>query len=155
TTKEPPMFRMLKPSRGRRLELEDLEQRLVLSPISDRYAALGGPNGFLGQALYPAKELVCSDGIGRFERFQGGNIYWSPWTGAQEVHGAVLDKYISLGRDFLGYPTTDTMTTVKGDGLYCYFEGGLIEAGPVWGAHEVHGAILAEFAKLGLDASFL
>jgi Uma2 family endonuclease len=98
--------------------------------------------------------MPLADG-GALQRFQGGNIYWSPATGAQEVHGAVLDKYISLGRDILGYPKTDTMTTWKGDGLFNAFEGGWIEWSPSSGAHEVHGAILTEFIKMGWESGVL
>jgi len=35
--------------------------------------------------------------------------YWSPATGAQEVHGAILGRWLSTGAETgsLGYPVTD------------------------------------------------
>src|SRR5437762_11855600 len=78
-----------------RLELEGLEERMVLSPISDKYWSLGGPYGFLGQPLTP--EYVAPDRIGHYEHFQGGSIYWSPATAAHEIHGAIRDEWAHLG----------------------------------------------------------
>src|SRR5262249_42436113 len=38
-----------------------------------------------------------------------GSIYWTPGTGAHEVHGIIRDKWAALGweRSYLGYPITD------------------------------------------------
>jgi hypothetical protein len=79
----------------------------VIGAIRDKWLALGGPRSFLGQPL--TDELAAPDGVGRFNRFEGGVIYFTPATGAQEVHGAILEKWASLGleRSFLGYPTSD------------------------------------------------
>jgi uncharacterized protein with LGFP repeats len=54
-------------------------------------------------------ELVTPDGVGRYNHFERGSIYWTPKTGAYEVHGAIRDKWASLGweRGKLGYPTSD------------------------------------------------
>lgn len=105
----------------RRLDLEHLEQRLVLSPISDKYALLGGPSGFLGQPTTP--ELAATDGIGHYENFQGGSIFWSPDSGAHEVHGAILGKFNSGGGlSVFGYPTTDESGTSYGVGRYNDFQ---------------------------------
>jgi uncharacterized protein with LGFP repeats len=53
--------------------------------------------------------VADSYGTGRLNHFQGGLINWSPQTGAHEVHGAILEKWLSLGgeRSYLGRPTTD------------------------------------------------
>jgi hypothetical protein len=81
------------------------------SPIESKYAALGGAGGFLGNPV--TEELSTPDGSGRYRYYQGGAIYWSPQTGAHEVHGDILSKWASLGweRSSLGYPTTDEDTT--------------------------------------------
>jgi uncharacterized protein with LGFP repeats len=36
-------------------------------------------------------------------------VYWAPWTGAHEVHGAIRDRWLALGGagSSLGYPTSD------------------------------------------------
>ena len=41
--------------------------------------------------------------------FQGGSVYWSPATGAHEVHGAIRDRWAELGweNSALGFPTSD------------------------------------------------
>jgi len=51
------------------------------------------------------------DGQGYFRHYQGGSIFWLPTWGAHEVHGAIRDKYASLGWEmsYLGYPTTDEL----------------------------------------------
>jgi LGFP repeat-containing protein len=53
--------------------------------------------------------LGTPDGIGRFNQFQQGWIYWTPDTGAHEIHGAIGVQWAALGweRSYLGYPTVD------------------------------------------------
>ncbi|WP_367279215.1 hypothetical protein [Methanosarcina sp.] len=60
-----------------------------LSQISDKYNQPGIKN-LLGQAT--TEEQVCIDGVGHYQHFQGGSIYWSPATGAHEIHGAINAK---------------------------------------------------------------
>ncbi len=52
----------------------------------DRYNNLGGAAGPLGLPL--TDETGTPDGIGRFNHFQGGSIYWTPATGAAMVRGS-------------------------------------------------------------------
>ena len=75
--------------------------------IRVKWAQLGGERGFLGFPLTDQKGTP--DGIGRFNHFEGGSIYWTPNTGAHEVHGQIRDKWQSMGWEtsFLGYPTSD------------------------------------------------
>ena len=71
--------------------------------IKAKYDAVNG-QALLGRCL--AGELSTPDGVGRFNHFQNGSIYWSPTTGAHEVHGPIRAKWESLGweRSTLGYP---------------------------------------------------
>src|SRR2546422_241090 len=126
-----------------------------MSAIDDKYAALGGPGGFLGQPT--SSEQGLPDGRGRHRSFQHGLIYWSPETGAHEVHGLIHDKWASLGweRSPLGYPVTDETPTPDGVGRFNHFQGGSIYWTPQTGAHEVHGAIRDKWAALGWERSFL
>lgn len=125
--------------------------------IKAKYAALGGAKGFLGAA----KSVItaCPDGVGSFQHFAGGSIYWSPRTGAHEIHGLIRDKWAAMGweKSFLGYPRTDELTgrDQKSEGRFNHFTGGSIFWHPATGAHEVHGAILAKYIELGADGSFL
>jgi len=66
---------------------------------------------------YPVTdETGTPDGVGRFNGFQGGAVYWTPRTGAHEVHGAILSTWASLGweRSALGYPVSDEFVVAGG-----------------------------------------
>lgn len=123
--------------------------------IRARWASLGWERSFLGYPL--TDETAAPDGIGRYNHFQGGSIYWSPSTGAWEVHGAIRGKYSALGweRSFLGYPLTNETTTPDRIGRFNHFQGGSIYWTPSTGAWEVHGAIRAQWAALGWERSAL
>ena len=98
----------------------------VHGAIRNKWAELGWERSFLG---YPtADERKTPDGRGRYNHFEDGSIYWTPETGAHEVHGAIRNKWAELGweRSFLGYPTTDERKTPDGRGRYSRFEGGTI-----------------------------
>jgi hypothetical protein len=81
-------------------------------PIRDKWSALGGAQGPLGQAV--TREFPTSDGIGRYENFQYGSIYWTQATGAHALLGAIRDRWVALGAESssLGYPVTDTPAPV-------------------------------------------
>ncbi len=163
----------------RRLEIESLEGRQLMSassvvqhfvrqapadaghvraaqdPIDIEYNALGGARGFLGAPTMT--EYICPDRVGHYRHYQGGSIYWSPSTGAHEIHGAIRAEYAKLGweRSFLGYPTTDEVNTREGHGRDNMFQGGTIIWSQRTGAHEIHGAIFQEYMKTGATAGIL
>jgi hypothetical protein len=76
---------------------------------------LGWERGFLG---YPVTdETGTPDGVGRFNHFANdGSIYWTPSTGAWSVHGAIRDKWASLGweKSCQGYPVSDEVAVPNG-----------------------------------------
>ena len=123
--------------------------------IDAKYRALGGCSSFLGAAL--TEERTTPDGIGRFNHFQGGSIYWTPDTGAFEVHGAIRDKWAELGWEtgFLRYPITDETKTPDGVGRFNHFQGGSIYWTPSTGAHVVYGKIRDKWEELGWERSAL
>src|SRR5947207_1389749 len=90
--------------------------------IRAKWASLGWERSVLG---YPVTdETGTPDGIGRFNHFSNaGSIYWTPGTGAWSVHGAIRDKWASLGweRSVLGYPVTDETGTPDGIGRFNHF----------------------------------
>ena len=101
--------------------------------------------------------------MGRFNAFAGtggSGIYWTPNTGAHAVQGAIYAQWASLGyeRGPLGYPTSDETGTPDGVGRFNAFAG-TGRSGIYWtpntGAHEVHGAIYAQWASLGWERSGL
>lgn len=85
---------------------KDLGASQLYGPIYEKYNQLGGAEScFLG---YPtADESANTDGLGRFAVFEHGVIYWSPSTGACEIHGVILNRWQSGDRGWLGYPTSD------------------------------------------------
>jgi len=106
----------------------------VHGDIRIKWAQLGGERGFLGFPM--TDELGTPDGRGRFNHFEGGSIYWKPETHAHEVHGAIRDKWASMGweRSRLGYPISDEKQTSDGRGRFSDFEGGRIHWTPERGA---------------------
>src|SRR5262247_1270631 len=127
----------------------------VYGEIGNKWDSLGREHGFLGNPL--TDETGTPDGVGRFNHFQGGSIYWTPQTQAHEVHGAIRDKWASIGweRSSFGYPVTDELGTPDGVGRFNHFQGGSIYWTPSTGAHLVYGAIRDKWASIGWERSFL
>ena len=121
--------------------------------IGVRYEALGGAGGFLGDPLTP--EVRTPDGRGAYVVFEGGSIYWSPRTGAHEVHGGIREAYAWAGWEAgpLGFPLTDETRAPDGDGAYNAFQGGSIYWSPWTGprGHVVRGAIRDAWASRGWE----
>lgn len=91
--------------------------------------------GFLGFPL--TDELGTPDGIGRFNHFEGGSIYWTPATGAHIVLGMIREAWKAQGWETgrLRYPRTDELVEgTNGEGKYNLFEGGEIHWTPEGGA---------------------
>jgi len=129
-----------------------------MTAIDNKYNALGASGGFLGRPIDEgagAEEMPTADGRGTVRDFEGGSIYWSPQTGAFEVHGGIRLKWAQVGgvRSFLGYPTTDETITPDGRGRFNHFQGGSIYWTPETGAIEVHGLIREKWASMGWERS--
>ena len=80
--------------------------KVLYGAIRDKYYAFGGAAGFLGLPLTDQTSWWAGDAV----EFQGGTIASNPAnTRAFEVHGAIRDKYYSLGGGLglLGLPITD------------------------------------------------
>lgn len=88
------------------------------SPIDQKYQNMGGPSSLLGEPT--GAETIAPDGVGHFRYFRGGVIYWSPQTGAHEIHGSILNKWAQLNweKGPLGYPTSDVIRISNGVGNY-------------------------------------
>ena len=109
----------------------------VTGAIFAKWAEMGWEQGFLGFPL--TDETPTPDNVGRYNHFEGGSIYWTPETGAHEVHGAIRDLWAKLGweQSPLGYPTTDETPTSDSVGRYNKFQHGAINWDPKTGAQEV------------------
>lgn len=108
-----------------------------MTQISDKYAALGGSKSVLGPPA--GAERATADGIGRLRDYKSGSIYWSPATGAHEVHGSIWRLWTKLRREegLLGYPTTDEHATPHKKARVSKFQRGAIYWDSVRGAYEV------------------
>ncbi|MDT7574325.1 MAG: hypothetical protein QOH17_658 [Pseudonocardiales bacterium] len=80
----------------------------VQGGIRAKWASLGWEVGILG---YPTTdESTTPDRVGRFNHFsKAASVYWTPSTGAHEVHGSIRSRWAGLGweRGALGYPISD------------------------------------------------
>jgi uncharacterized protein with LGFP repeats len=124
--------------------------------IATEYNSLGGSSGFLGQPT--TNETATGDGTGRYNNFQNdGSIYWTPSTGAHEVHGAIRDEWASIGLQAspVGYPTGDQTVTADGVGRFNNFQNGVIYWTPATGAHEIQGVILNKWIALSRESGVL
>ncbi|GAB7192883.1 hypothetical protein NUM3379_35920 [Kineococcus sp. NUM-3379] len=123
--------------------------------IGVRYEALGGERGLLGAPRTP--EIRTPNGKGAYVVFDRGSIYWSPQSGAHEVHGAIRDAYAWGGWEngYLGFPTTDEVRTPNGRGAYNVFQGGSVYWSPATGAHAVRGAIRDTWGAHGWEGGTL
>jgi hypothetical protein len=80
----------------------------VHGDIRAKYNALFG--WYLGVLGLPiTDETGTPDGVGRFNHFVSGSIYWTPDTGPMMVKGKIRDLWASQGweRGPLGYPVND------------------------------------------------
>jgi uncharacterized protein with LGFP repeats len=125
----------------------------MMSAISDKHAQLSWIGNPKDEGA-GSNEGPLPDGRGHVQDFDNGSIYWSPETGAHEVHGAIRDKY-GQTRKWIGYPTTDETGCPDGVGRFNHFEHGSIYWTPETGAHEVHGAIRDKWQELGWERSKL
>jgi uncharacterized protein with LGFP repeats len=99
--------------------------KVVTGDIRAAWARQGWERSALG---YPTTDQRATpDGVGRYNHFQGGSIYWSPVTGAHAVRGPIRDTWARLGweRSALGYPTGSEQATVDG-GRSADFQGGSV-----------------------------
>jgi uncharacterized protein with LGFP repeats len=102
-------------------------------------------------------EVTCNlAGGGCYRSYQGGTIFWSRYTGAHVVRGAILQRYLSLGGvSLLGYPTGDDTAAPFGTGYFTDFQGGAIYWSSATGAREVRGDLLATWRAKGAQAGVL
>ena len=117
--------------------------------IGQFYAFVGRSAGILGFPL--SDETPTFDGVGRFNRFERGEIYWHPYTDAHEVHGQIADLYRFFGgpASTLGYPVSDEHDVGDGFGRTNGFQNGDIWWSPWLGPFEVTGAIANTYRFIG------
>ena len=115
------------------------------------HAETGGPG-------YPTGEAVCTlpDG-GCRQAFQTGAMYWSKTSGAFEVNGPILSRYVALGAaaGALGYPVDGAPCGLTGVGCLQDFQHGSIYWSAATGAQVLTGAVRDRYVALGAEDSRL
>ena len=116
------------------------------SQILALWNTLGGDSSVVGPQVGVLGS--CPDGVGYYNQYRDGSIYWTPSTGAHEVHGDIRGKWEALSweRGFLGYPLTDETGTPDGVGRYNDFQGGTIYWSPLSGARESQGPLRTQIS---------
>jgi hypothetical protein len=117
----------------------------VHGEILAKYLLSGGPASSLG---FPrTSEMTGAHGVGQYNHFANGSIYWFPLLGAYTVSGAIKDKWVELGAEGgpLGYPTADAQN-LGNRGVLGRFQYGIIHYLPVRGAHYMYGPLLQKWA---------
>ena len=132
----------------------DTGAHMVINGIRARYDSLGGSRGRLGFPV--TDELTTADGIGAFNFFTGGAVFWSPTSGPNAVFGGILQKWSQLGyeRSRLGYPISGELDAGTG-GWYNAFQNGYIVWRADTGAHMVVNGIRAYYDAVGGSRGFL
>jgi LGFP repeat len=133
----------------------------VFGAIEQKWLALGGAKGLFGLPL--SNEAPTFDGAGRAQTFKGGVVSWHPSIGAHEVHGAILARWLELGREKFGHPITDETPCPDNIGRFNHFQAiqfagrplSSIYWSPATGPHDVFGAIRDKWASMGFERSVL
>jgi len=126
----------------------------VYGQIGNLYRFYGSTTTPLGYPI--TDELPVGDGIGRYNAFQHGEIYWSFYTGPFEVLDDIASVYRYVGgpRSVLGYPVGHQSPT-NGGGVQSRFQNGSITRTPFVGTFIVHGAIWGRYQALGAEGGEL
>lgn len=123
--------------------------------IQTKWVANNSENGRLG---YPLTDETCGlPSGGCYQKFQGGQIHWTQATGAQVTRGGILSEWGSQGyeRGKLGYPVSDEICGLRGNGCYQKFQGGTIHWTQTTGAHATWGDIKKAWASLSAENGVL
>jgi uncharacterized protein with LGFP repeats len=114
-----------------------------------RWAGQGYEAGPLG---WPTVDTSpTAGGVGRWQSFTGGTVYWSPASGARVMSGPIYDRFVRTGWEGgpLGWPTSDVLPTGGRDGTYQTFQNGAVYWSPTRGAHAIEGPVLQRWAAQG------
>lgn len=118
--------------------------------IRQRWAEMGWESSLLGFPL--TDEVDVPGAAGRTNTFEGGVISWTPTTGAHEVYGAILRRWVGLGREAgFGFPLTGELGTSDGRGRFNHFQRGSIYWTSQSGAQPIVGAMKDVWAGAGWE----
>lgn len=109
--------------------------------VRNEWRSQGWESGPLGYPTSDERSTRGRDGV--IQSYQGGEILWSPRTGAAPVLGGIGAKWKSQGweRGDLGFPRGAERCGLKGGGCVQTYTGGSIHWSKATGAHITKGGI--------------
>ncbi len=122
-------------------------------PIDQRYAS----DAALRERLGPPVGDEQGDANLRWRTYEQGHLYRTPADGVTAVYGPVYEGFLRLGaHEGFGLPENQVWPTAGGRGEFAHFQGDRsIYWSPSTGAHEIRGAIRAEWGRLGWEDGLL
>ncbi|MGV0353306.1 LGFP repeat-containing protein [Corynebacterium confusum] len=101
-------------------------QASIQGRIYDKWQSMGAQNSELGYPI--SDELTTPDGVGRYNVFEHGMIYWTPQHGAHPVMDPVLLDWSAAGyeKSSYGFPMGDPKE--EEDFVSQNFEGGTLKS---------------------------
>lgn len=129
-----------------------------VKPLEDKFAKLGGASA-VGKPV--AGPQVFADGVSYLQEYGSVVIFYNPAYGAVSIDQAIYAKWKSpsvsalkassgvIIRDYLGFPVSDSFSTVESGGTAAYFERGMIVVRANQQAYVVYGPIYEHYRRLG------
>ncbi len=126
--------------------------REVHGRIFGRWLSLGRETA-LGIPL--TDELITPDGVGRYNHFTGGSIYWTPATGAVEVTEPMKTPWADAGWELgpLGYPTRPAFVPPGSAARSQDFQNGTLHSNGIFHRTSLHGGRVVAISGTWIDWS--
>ena len=126
--------------------------KAIEGEVYRRFSAQGYEGGPLGWPTIDTSPTA--GGVGRWQSFAGGTVYWSAASGARVMSGPIYDRFVRTGYEGgpLGWPTSDVLPTGGRDGTYQTYQRGAVYWSPTRGAKAIEGAVLQRWAGQGHEA---
>ncbi|WP_285313377.1 hypothetical protein [Pseudarthrobacter sp. fls2-241-R2A-168] len=128
--------------------------RITKGGIGVTWDSVGGPLSGLG---YPTTDEYTTANGGVAQKFQYGQIVWSPASGSRFIKGGIGATWINAGGSDsqLGYPTSDEIGGLVRGGAKQQFQGGEVIWSPAAGARVVIGGIRSAWVAQGSEGGRL
>lgn len=133
----------------------DTDAHQIGGLIGDKWAQFGLEAGPLG---YPITDELTNPDGGKRQAFQNdSSIYYTAATGAHQIGGDIGKRWGNLGWEssYLGYPTTDEISTPNGAARLNHFESGSIYWSGNTGARDLTTEMISIWAAYGYEAGTL
>lgn len=138
---------------GRAYDSDRTEPVGLYGKIGAKYSGMGGPESWLGFPVHG--EVKLDTGEGTFARFENGNIYWTPSTGAVAVPNDILARWGQDGYETGAFNYPQSEAVAYGEGLIQEFNNAYIVRTADGQNVAVQGEIAKKYGELGAATSAL